>query len=96
MKDFSAKSKHTIHFPNLDYALLSASHDESLPRPIPPASWTLGDDEHGDGDRNNDSDFAPSVSSTPHLITQNELHDLARDLNLSKVQSELSGSRLQT
>ncbi|KAL4716297.1 hypothetical protein ACJJTC_014777 [Scirpophaga incertulas] len=31
----------------------------------------------------------------PHLIQQNELNDLARDLGLSKQQSELLGSRLQ-
>ncbi|KAL4719083.1 hypothetical protein ACJJTC_002119 [Scirpophaga incertulas] len=34
-------------------------------------------------------------SSEPHLIQQNELNDLARDLGLSKQQSELLGSRLQ-
>jgi hypothetical protein len=31
----------------------------------------------------------------PHLIAQSELNDLVHDLNLSKTQSELLGSRLK-
>ena len=37
-----------------------------------------------------DPDFQPPESQ-PHLITQPELNDLVRDLNLSKSQSELLG-----
>ena len=42
-----------------------------------------------------DPDFVPSTSSDPHLISQAELNDLVRDLDLSKRQAELLGSRLQ-
>jgi len=35
------------------------------------------------------------MSDAPHLITQPELNDLARDLGLSKAKAELLGSRLQ-
>jgi hypothetical protein len=31
----------------------------------------------------------------PHLVAQSELNDLVRDLNLSKAQAELLGSRLK-
>jgi hypothetical protein len=42
-----------------------------------------------------DPNFEASTSSEPHLLTQGDLNDLVRDLNLSKKQSELLGSRLK-
>ena len=41
-----------------------------------------------------DNDFPPSLLP-PQLFSQNELNDLARDLNLSKESSELLASRLK-
>ena len=51
----------------------------------------------GQAKKNMDSDptFSGAVSSNiPHLLTQGDLNDIFRDLNLSKNQAELSGSRL--
>ncbi|XP_061419594.1 uncharacterized protein LOC133349820 isoform X1 [Lethenteron reissneri] len=45
--------------------------------------------------RSHDLDFLPSSSSEPHLITQGELKDLVRNLELPKRKAELLGSRLQ-
>ena len=42
-----------------------------------------------------ESYFAPSISHEPHLVTQSELHDLIRDLELFKIKAELLASRLQ-
>ena len=40
--------------------------------------------------------FAGAISSyVPHLLTQGDLNDIVRDLNLSKKQAELLGSRLK-
>jgi len=36
-----------------------------------------------------------SEDKLPHLITQEELNDLVRDLSLSKEKAEILGSRLQ-
>jgi len=46
------------------------------------------------------NESGPSSSNFPeltvlHLISQSELNDLVRDLNLSKIQVELLASRLQ-
>ena len=64
---------------------------------------TLSDSESSDedvGQANNnmacDPTFAgASSSSEPHLLTQGDLNDIVRDLNLSKKQAELLGSRLK-
>ena len=43
-----------------------------------------------------DMEFKPDcISSEPHLLSQGDLNDLMRDLNLSRKQSELLGSRLK-
>ena len=98
VKGFSANSQHTVNYLNVDSALYPLPHDESLLLSTPPATWTFSDDENdsneqGSSNQNNDPDFAPSVSPMSHFITQ--LHDLVRDLNLSKAWSELLGSHLQ-
>ena len=39
--------------------------------------------------------FTPSISHKLHLITQSELHDLIRDLELYKIKAKLLASRVQ-
>ncbi|GFW12229.1 hypothetical protein TNCV_5111741 [Trichonephila clavipes] len=60
-------------------------------------------EESSDSDRSKDEEetvsddttYEPSCSSEPHLLTQEDLNDLIRDLKLSKKQSEMLGSRLK-
>lgn len=40
-------------------------------------------------------DFRDFSSDTPHMITQNDLNALIRDLNLSKDKAEILASRLK-
>ncbi|PSN38686.1 hypothetical protein C0J52_17279 [Blattella germanica] len=77
------------------------SHD-LIPIPKPPKDWTIDETELSSSSP--DEEPGPSYSKTdpgfsepniPHLISQSELNDQVRDLNLSKVQAELLGSRLQ-
>ena len=64
---------------------------------------TLSDSESSDedvGQANNNVDCDPtfagaSSSNEPHLLTQGDLNDIVRDLNLPKKQAELLGSRLK-
>ena len=70
--------------------------------PKPPKNMTLSDSESSDEDsgqanKNMDCDptFAEAISpNEPHLLTQGDLNDIVRCLNLSKKQADLLGSRL--
>src|SRR6218665_1047212 len=95
--------KKAIEYPNLSSAMRPVQHDESLPVPKAPDTFSLDEaDEDAAIDHTgttaatgSDSDFEPCVSSEPHLITQSELNDLVRDLGLSKSKAELLASRFQ-
>jgi hypothetical protein len=94
------KSKHGIQYPSLPSAVRPMLHSQDLPVPKPPEKWTIDDVNSDDKpvpmeQDIRDSDFQPSTSNESHLISQGELNDLVRDLNLSKSQVELLGSRLQ-
>jgi len=78
-------------------------HSAELPVPKTPTNMTLSDSESSDEDdgqanSNMDCDpiFAGGCSSNEtHLLTQGDLNDIVRDLNLSKKEAELLGSRLK-
>ncbi|KAK4880018.1 hypothetical protein RN001_008164 [Aquatica leii] len=103
---FSNKSKHTIKYPNIPSALRPVPHNDTLPLPEPPKTYSLEpeidlkDSEPQPGASNDtfndDEEYsADLVSRQPHLLTQSELNDLVRDLQLPKTKSQLLGSRLQ-
>lgn len=102
----TSKSKHTVKYPNIPSALKPVPHSTELPVPEPPQNMTSSEDEttaeevnkEGFAGENIDLDptFEPeSSSSSPHFLSQEDLNDLVRDLNLSKKQGELLGSRLK-
>ena len=89
-------------YPNLDSAIRPVPHSEELPvlvfKGLPQLQSSLSSQEENissDSDETlADNDFPPSLLS-PQLLSQGELNDLARDLNLSKESSELLTSRLK-
>jgi len=99
----AANSKHTVQYPYLPSAMRPVPHSVELPVPKPLTNMTLSDSESNDedvGQANNNMDCDPtftgaSSSIGPHLLTQGDLNDIVRDLNLSKKQAELLGSRLK-
>jgi hypothetical protein len=82
----TAKSKHTVQYPNLPSAMRPLPHSAELTVPKPPPNMTLSDSEASDEDvgkaNNNmfcDPTFAGvSSSSETHLLTQADLNDRPR------------------
>ena len=102
-KGLSRKKRHSIIYPNISSAIRPVSHGIGIPIPEVPESFSLNFDESRetsasemtDSSLSTASHFGKSSSQEPHLITQGELNDLVRDLELPKSKPELLGSRLQ-
>jgi hypothetical protein len=73
--------------------------------PEPPKELTIDSDDEDESESNSGSSEPPastdphvshgwSSAPQPHILTQDELNDLVRDLELSKSKAELLGSRL--
>jgi len=76
-----------LNYPDLPSARRPVPHDDSLP--VPKIKQVENVDENlSMQDGHNDYVFTRSNS---HIITQIELNDLIRDLNLSKEKSEILG-----
>jgi hypothetical protein len=104
VRDFFVQSTHGIQHLNLHSAIRSVAHD-SFPTPKPPVAWdfdkegveSFSDNRHeaNTGTVCQDPDFFPPMSTSQHLITQQELNDPVRDLSLSQIQLEMLASQLQ-
>lgn len=99
VKGFSLKNRCAIKYPNLQSAIRPVLHSANLPVPISPTEIVDYEEDEDDnsGVTSDEQSFVDSAQflHLPHLISQDELSDLIRDLNLSKIHSELLGSRLQ-
>lgn len=104
LSGFTNKTKNKIVYPDCASAIKPINHSETLPIPIPPSQRNLTDNEEiseeedeSEMSLSNDPDYNPErrVKATPHLLSQPDLNDLARDLNLSKQESEIFGSRMK-
>lgn len=97
---FSTKNKHKIVYPDCFSAVKPKAHGEHCPVPISPNKQvstnedsTSESDDYVDDDKTTDPDYISEAE--PHLISQTELNDLVRDLELTKDKSELLSSRLK-
>ena len=95
-----------IKYPNLRSAMRPVPHSDDLSIPTSPVNKDLlssSDEEMPSREDSVESIFLEDIESTysgtsgnePHWITQEDLNDPARDLYLSKQQSELLASRLK-
>ena len=102
---FNAFSRKKIKYPNLQSAMRPVTHSDDLPVPRPPVSKGLlspsGEEMPSREDsaesislEDIESTYSGTSGNEPHWITQ-DLNDLARDLYLSKQQSELLASLLK-
>ena len=103
---FNASSRKKIKYPNLRSAMRPVPHSDDLPVPTPPVNKDLlssSDEEMPSREDSTESISLEDIESTysgtsgnePHWITQEDLNDLARDLYLSKQQSELLASQIK-
>ena len=97
----SKKKVWTVKYPNIPSAIRPVPHGNGLPVPKVPESFSADSTQEEEEvcgpepSTSHDPDFVQFTSTKPHLITQSELNDLVRDLNLPKNKAELLGSRLQ-
>jgi len=98
------EKKKTVSYPNISSALRPVPHTEDLPVPVPLQQYILDSDDEPTENRekipqlstSTDADFTADLQFNEfHRITQEELNDLIRDLDLFKSKAELLGSRLQ-
>lgn len=94
VKGFSKKSKHTVKYAEVSSVTKPIPHSEDLPVPNPPSHVESSSNTSSSDDECEDFQVA-STSKAPHLISQSELDDLVRDLDLPKEKSEILGSRLK-
>jgi hypothetical protein len=98
---FRHKDRKSVSYPNLPSAIRPVPHSTDLPVPAPPSNLPTSSSRSSSSTSENENadDDEPyttgSHSDAPHIITQCELNDLVRDLNLGKKQGELLASRLQ-
>ena len=92
-----------MHCSDIPSAKCAVPHKEGLPVPDAPESFSLESDDEKEKDETSgpepsisqDSHFFPFSFSAPHIITQSELIDLVRDLEVPKSKAGLLGSRLR-
>lgn len=83
VKGFSKKSKHTVKYAEVSSVTKPIPHSEDLPVPNPPSHVESSSNTSSSDDECEDFQVA-STSKAPHLISQSELDDLFRDLDLPK------------
>jgi hypothetical protein len=98
---FSKKNKSAIVYPDCPSALKPVLHDAENPVPIKPTDPNSTSDESTDeaecdAEAQEDASYEEEVDKDkPHFLTQADLNDLVRDLQLSKEKAEVLGSRLK-
>ena len=81
----SHENRKNIQYPDLPSAIRPVQHSVNLPIPMPPANLPILHEESLTCSKSSGEDFEPCQSKViSHLITQEDLNDLVRDLNLSK------------
>lgn len=92
--------RRTLNYPYIRSAILPEPHEENLSVPEPPEVFEVDSQEEEKGKvrtqriESEDREFMPITLDAPHKITQNEIKNLVRDLELSNSKAELLASRM--
>ena len=91
---FSTKNKQNIEYPNLPSALRPVPHSEDVPIPTVPVelNLSLSSSDSSQSAIVNDDDYTTTDNKAPKLMSQSDLDDLVRDLDLPKQSAQLLGS----
>jgi hypothetical protein len=93
---YNKKNKTEIKYPNLLSAIQPVPQGPDLPVPSPPDNLSDESESSSLLSATEDMHLEPHQYDRPiDKITQSELNDLIRELQLTKVKSELLGSRLR-
>ena len=102
-KGFNRKKTSLIKYPNIPSAIRPVPHCDELPIPEPCEEADLLSSDYAES-RDESSISEPCTSKSvefgnttaePHLISESELNDLVRDINVPKVKAELLAFRLK-
>jgi hypothetical protein len=96
------KKKQRIDYPNIPSAIRHVPYGNP-PVPKPPKEYKFNSEmEEEDTEKTEpheeeptNPDFQGPASGSPHRLTQKELNDLVRDLELPKVKAELLASTMK-
>jgi hypothetical protein len=97
------RKKQRIDYPSIPSATRPVPHGEDLPLSEPPKDDILNSEMEEEDTKKTgphieeptDPDFQGPASESPDKLTQNELNDLVRDLELPKVKTEMLASRMK-
>ena len=89
------KNRSSLTYPDLDSARRPVAHWEEIPIPVCKKFPETSDDASSSFSEDNYDEETPLNDRAPQLLSQNELNDLVRDLNLPKCSDELLASRLK-
>ena len=98
------KKKSTLVYPNIPSAIRFVPHGDRPPVPETPDNFAMYSDDEDSFSSNSegqqpsasrDAEYLPSTDSSNHKITEGDLSDLIRDLELPKNKAELLTSWLQ-
>ena len=97
LQAINRKNKHCVQYPDVPSAIRPVPHGPDLPVPEPDVAIESSSEPESDNtaDREEDEEYMPEENDKPVPLTQADLNDLTRDLNLSKESAQLLGSRLR-
>ena len=89
------KNRSSLTYPDLDSARRPVAHCEEIPIPVFKDFPETSDDASSSFSEDNNDEETPVNDRAPHPLSQNEVNDLVRGLNLPKCSAELLASRLK-
>ena len=91
------KNKHCVEYPDVPSAIRPVPHGPDLPVPEPDVAMESSSESKSDNtaDRAQSEEYMPEENDRPVPLTQADLNELTRDLNLSKESAQFLGSLLR-